>query len=228
MSEIMERKEALLIGALKYFTGKPCRNGHTAERYTQSGTCERCLRSEPKGEILSPAKVALIRVEPSAIEVQRNELIARKLEIQASEAETKARLVRVRELEIELRLKQSAERSLTKQRKTVIKEKMIEAHLLFAPENYEVITNMVWAAALMHNPLLRKEDVLTGKIREGGVVTVLCFPEDRDNLLKLTNRMHVEQNALNVQARRDRIQAAIEAEAAEDEKYPQFDPNRPM
>lgn len=41
--EIMERKIAKLLGMIRYFTGKPCRNGHIASRFTQSGTCSECI-----------------------------------------------------------------------------------------------------------------------------------------------------------------------------------------
>lgn len=43
--EIMDRKTAQLGGFPKYFTGKPCKNGHLVERYTQSGVCQACLRA---------------------------------------------------------------------------------------------------------------------------------------------------------------------------------------
>lgn len=43
--EIMTRAQAFASGLNKYDTGKPCRNGHRAPRYTQSGTCEACIRA---------------------------------------------------------------------------------------------------------------------------------------------------------------------------------------
>jgi hypothetical protein len=38
------RTDAILAGENKYFTGKPCKNGHIAHRYVQSGSCELCIR----------------------------------------------------------------------------------------------------------------------------------------------------------------------------------------
>ena len=38
------RKEAFEAGETRYFTGKPCKHGHTAARYTQSGACSACLK----------------------------------------------------------------------------------------------------------------------------------------------------------------------------------------
>jgi len=36
--------EAKSLGLIKYYTGKPCKKGHIAERYTKSGTCVECLK----------------------------------------------------------------------------------------------------------------------------------------------------------------------------------------
>lgn len=47
--EIIERDIAKATGAIKYFTGRPCVNGHVAPRYTQSGTCSECLRGAAAG-----------------------------------------------------------------------------------------------------------------------------------------------------------------------------------
>lgn len=40
----MERKEALRLGIKKYNTGRPCRHGHLADRYSDSGACVDCLK----------------------------------------------------------------------------------------------------------------------------------------------------------------------------------------
>lgn len=40
----IERAEARKLGRVRYFTGRPCRHGHVAERYVVSGSCIECLR----------------------------------------------------------------------------------------------------------------------------------------------------------------------------------------
>ncbi len=45
--EIISKKEAKLKGLRFYFTGKPCVNGHTCERYTSSG-CVICSKDQQK------------------------------------------------------------------------------------------------------------------------------------------------------------------------------------
>ena len=52
--EIITRKEALAKGLKKYFTGKPCKHGHVAERYTATGQCKKCIRK--KSNIYSKKK----------------------------------------------------------------------------------------------------------------------------------------------------------------------------
>jgi len=43
MMEIMGRKEALALGLKRYFTGKPCKRGHLAQRLL-CGRCVACSR----------------------------------------------------------------------------------------------------------------------------------------------------------------------------------------
>ena len=43
--------EAKSLGLIKYYTGKPCKKGHIAERYTKSGTCLECLKESSANRI---------------------------------------------------------------------------------------------------------------------------------------------------------------------------------
>lgn len=40
----LSRQDAIEQGAVRYFTGMACKNGHTAERYTLNGACVECQR----------------------------------------------------------------------------------------------------------------------------------------------------------------------------------------
>lgn len=42
--ESVERKVAVELGLTRYYTGKPCKHGHIAERKTASGQCAECAR----------------------------------------------------------------------------------------------------------------------------------------------------------------------------------------
>ena len=41
--ELISRKEAREQGLTRYFTGKPCKNGHTSERFVSNKTCCACI-----------------------------------------------------------------------------------------------------------------------------------------------------------------------------------------
>ena len=40
--KIVTRLEAAKAGLNRFYTGKPCRNGHLSERYVLNGTCVQC------------------------------------------------------------------------------------------------------------------------------------------------------------------------------------------
>lgn len=44
MTEVIKRKDAMLAGLTKYFTGKPCKHGHIEQRSVLDGTCAECAR----------------------------------------------------------------------------------------------------------------------------------------------------------------------------------------
>lgn len=46
--EIITRKDALLIGQTRYFTGLPCKEGHVTYRRVNSGSCCECSRLQTK------------------------------------------------------------------------------------------------------------------------------------------------------------------------------------
>lgn len=37
-----KRAEAISLGLIHYFTGRPCKHGHVSKRYTQNGICAEC------------------------------------------------------------------------------------------------------------------------------------------------------------------------------------------
>jgi 5-methylcytosine-specific restriction endonuclease McrA len=40
---VITRKIAISQNLIRYYTGKPCKNGHIAERFVSSGGCEECI-----------------------------------------------------------------------------------------------------------------------------------------------------------------------------------------
>lgn len=64
----MERPEAIDLNEPTYTTGRPCKHGHYAYRYTQSGTCSECIN--PKTE----EKFDLIEMKVRVFDVNLTEL----------------------------------------------------------------------------------------------------------------------------------------------------------
>lgn len=46
--EVVSRKEAKVRGAVRYFTGNPCKHGHVTVRYTSTGQCAACVDDAKK------------------------------------------------------------------------------------------------------------------------------------------------------------------------------------
>src|SRR5271157_4420282 len=42
---IISRKDAIALGFITYFTGKPCKHGHIAERRVNNGCCVCCVKA---------------------------------------------------------------------------------------------------------------------------------------------------------------------------------------
>lgn len=57
------RAEALKAGLPHYFTGKPCKNGHTAQRNTLPGSCVECLAATRQREAQQFRQAQLAREE---------------------------------------------------------------------------------------------------------------------------------------------------------------------
>lgn len=65
--EIITRQDAIRLRLSRYFTGQPCKSGHTTYRYTQSSVCFECLH--PKFESVE----AVARREARAAKLQARE-----------------------------------------------------------------------------------------------------------------------------------------------------------
>lgn len=71
--ETMERTEAAKLGLSKYFTGRPCKYGHVAHRYTYNGNCSKCasMRTGSYAKLLADAK-AVDKACATKIEFKRS------------------------------------------------------------------------------------------------------------------------------------------------------------
>lgn len=82
------RSEAISAGVDRYFTGKPCRRGHIAERLTSNSMCVQCVRLHNKSESARSAQRAWAKEHPDYMRAahqkwyrsHREEILSRKKE----------------------------------------------------------------------------------------------------------------------------------------------------
>lgn len=51
MREVIDRETAQRRGLNRYYTDKPCKSGHLAERFTVSGSCVECKALQGSGRV---------------------------------------------------------------------------------------------------------------------------------------------------------------------------------
>lgn len=82
--QAITRKQAVEAGEKTYYTGVPCRNGHTAVRYTVSGSCKDCI-----AEAVAGVRRAVRGVGPTPERVAQLEgLVAIRLRVVPVDAQT--------------------------------------------------------------------------------------------------------------------------------------------
>lgn len=84
---IVTRKEAKAAGLQRYFTGKPCRNGHLLQRYTSKGNCPGCLQTAAlRFRINNPEAITAIwrRSDQKRYPKIRHKIVARTMKWRAN------------------------------------------------------------------------------------------------------------------------------------------------
>lgn len=88
--QIVTRQEAIARRLSRYFTGKPCKNGHISERYTRISACIGCMRPsfeavdiqerrdarERLSGVLASLTKIHIRLHPNDLEIFESSLLA--------------------------------------------------------------------------------------------------------------------------------------------------------
>ena len=78
MPEVISRRAAIQAGQNKYFTGEPCKNGHIALRYIQSGTCEECIRGATPSPQTDPERLKIqqqrVDIEAAKLKLRQDRL----------------------------------------------------------------------------------------------------------------------------------------------------------
>lgn len=216
----MTRREAIAAGVKYFSTGKPCKYGHTSERYIGNGACLECIR--PKQTALAvidkPGEIMPATVDAAA----RLEIKKRALDIQEARLALRTQSVAV---VIQTRLQDRAERLERRARAAIVKSRLVDVYVLIDPTDYEIVTAMVWAYAVQREPLLRLEDVVTGREMKDSRFVLRCYPENKAEILKLTSEMFAKHtaagNAEAVSAVIDLAQRQLAASAEAEGEWPE-------
>lgn len=59
--KVISRSEAMQAGLVSYFTGEPCRRGHTSRRYVSTGNCISCLKANTEQRVKTSAAARRLR-----------------------------------------------------------------------------------------------------------------------------------------------------------------------
>ena len=223
----ISRKDAISLGLRKYYTGEPCRNGHIAERYVQSGTCQECIngsrssaiitaRSTIAGEILPPEDVMKIHLARVQNEQLRLALRTQRLALDAQRAQ--------------LALENRAERKVRQHREIVRKSHLVDVIVRVDPLDYEAAVMIVWGFALMRDQSLRRDDIATGRTLLDDRFVMRCFGEDKKEILRLVAQMGIARHGVPVAEAKElreklQLQEHLKRTAqAENNGQPEYDP----
>lgn len=219
----ISRKDAISLGLRKYYTGESCRNGHIAERYVQSGTCQECIngsrssaiitaRSAIAAEILPPEDVMKLHLSRVQNEQMKLALRNQRLVLDAQRAQ--------------LAMDNRAERQLRQHREIVRKGHLVDVILQIDPLDYEAVGMMVWGFALVRDQHLRRDDVITGRCLQDSRFVMRCFAADKAEILRRAAQIFVDRHGVTVaeiEEVKQRAQLILTAQS-EDNGQPEHDP----
>lgn len=177
MPEIILRKDALSSGIGKYFTGQPCRNGHIAYRYTQSGTCESCINSSSPS---SPERHA------ERLEARQN-----RAELERVKLELRRDRLRLDQQKVALSQQRIAQRTAAK------RTDLVPYRALLHYADVEYFKSVMFALAMEIEPSVALSDLLTNKAPETSgeraIHTFRTFQANHTNLRTLEHSLRDER-----------------------------------
>lgn len=144
--EIITRSAAIRAGLKKYFTGEPCKNGHLAERYVQSCTCELCIRGDVPNSIVSPKQPSQVSLDRLAIDrlkadaaALRARVAADNVELNRQRSETAALRAKVASDRLDLTRQKAAQRLVERAETVVTREQKAEQRVALKATRSELV-----------------------------------------------------------------------------------------
>lgn len=193
--EITNRQEAIQRGQKYFYTGKPCKYGHLTKRYVGNGGCYECLHPCTRGI-------------PELPENATGEMAVARFNAIAAHQEAERLKQQIRQRKVD-------RRSLLS---TMIKIK------IFA-EAGDIRQFLESALAISRERDLRimPEDIYVPGLLQGGkVMTIRCFPEDMELLLKTARDLSAARYSPATVA--PLAQNVVKVLSTEDNEWPESDP----
>lgn len=214
------RSEAITAGEKYFFTGKPCKHGHVADRYVGNGGCVECLRPKQTSLAVISTPGEIVPRSDERLELQRA-----RVDLEQQKITIKAQRAAIELKRLELRLNRQAERTVAAERKSVVKTQLIDVTLLIDPLDFETVAQLVWSFSVIRNPLLRRDETMTGRELSDLRHVMCCYPEDKTEIIRLTNEMFFRRNAISpgeIEQKLLAAQSALDADAQSE--WPEHDP----
>lgn len=171
--EIISRQEAIRLGRNKYFTGRPCKNGHVAERYVQGCICRDCI---------SPVATPLNEDQRT----ERQRIVALKLAIEQERLKLSSERARINAQRLNLTQQRQARRD----KATEVKSGLIKIRLTCLFRDIEAVRQFAYLLAAAREPAVTYLNIacphLVPAVVGGGLerYTLACFPEDREQIVE--------------------------------------------
>lgn len=177
---ILTRKEAITMGLNKYFTGKPCSNGHVSERYVQSGSCSQCINGTAISSRIEKSETlneAANKLEMTALS-DYNENLKR---ITKMYEET---LVKAQQLRDKALNKINIEQTVADHRELQAEvDNLVKITVEYKPENRKELEAYYLSLLQRHNPNFTLDTLrYRNKMKGNNWFEIRCHPSDVDTI----------------------------------------------
>lgn len=154
--EIINRAQAVALGYDRYFTGRPCRNGHIDYRYTTSGTCKSCIAADHR---CKSATNLSVDPEVMASKTMLDDAIAKHAAaVKAAESRKQLEEQAFAELKRNRRIENEAVTATMKMR-GAIRAELVKVQVRVFDCDRDALAAAAWAMGVMRYPVLTQGDV---------------------------------------------------------------------
>lgn len=204
---------AKLLNLPKYYTGVPCKNGHLAERYTQSAVCQDCVNGDRTHKF--PTQIENLKHKSETLKTKASDLNIYAVKSYAEAVEKASRDYQMilsnaslmhkqaescdqQILEIEnfsvkqVQLRIDAEKTLADKQRVVNARRLLQPQRVFMlADKKEYVESLLLEIMQRRCPELTLEDLrYRGKCEGGVLYTIKVFAQDIPEVLRICNELY--------------------------------------